>query len=107
MLAAAGLLDGRRANSHWLALDQLPAYGALPTADRVVVDGKYVTAAGVSAGIDMALTLAGRIVGDATAQAIQLGIEYDPQPPYRAGSPGTAPAPIVAALRANPDAVLR
>ncbi|MFG2109904.1 DJ-1/PfpI family protein [Micromonospora chersina] len=106
LLAAAGLLDGRQATSHWLALDQLPAFGAVPAEERVVVDGKYVTAAGVSAGVDMALTLAGRIAGDAVAQAIQLGIEYDPQPPYAAGSPRTAPEPLVAALRANPDRVL-
>ena len=107
LLAAAGLLDGRQATSHWLALDQLPAFGAQPTGERVVFDGKYVTAAGVSSGIDMALTLAGRIAGDGVAQTLQLGIEYDPQPPYDAGSPDKAPAPIVAALRANPDAVLR
>ncbi|MFE9694494.1 DJ-1/PfpI family protein [Micromonospora sp. NPDC005806] len=106
LLAAAGLLAGRRATSHWLALDQLPAFGARPTAERVVVDGKYVTAAGVSSGIDMALTLAGRIAGDGVAQALQLGIEYDPRPPYSAGSPQTAPAPLVAALRANPERVL-
>ncbi|WP_433287444.1 DJ-1/PfpI family protein [Micromonospora sp. CA-244673] len=106
LLAAAGLLDGRQATSHWLALDQLPAFGAVPAEERVVVDGKYVTAAGVSAGVDMALTLAGRIAGDAVAQAIQLGIEYDPRPPYPAGSPRTAPAPLVAALRANPGRVL-
>lgn len=106
LLAAAGLLDGRRATSHWLALDQLPAFGARPTGERVVFDGKYVTAAGVSAGIDMALALAGRIAGGGIAQAIQLGIEYDPQPPYGAGSPATAPVPVVAALRANPSLVL-
>jgi putative intracellular protease/amidase len=106
LLAAAGLLDGRQATSHWLALDQLPAFGAVPAEERVVVDGKYVTAAGVSAGVDMALTLAGRIAGDAVAQAIQLGIEYDPRPPYPAGSPRTAPEPLVAALRANPHRVL-
>ncbi|MEU9740304.1 DJ-1/PfpI family protein [Micromonospora chersina] len=106
LLAAAGLLDGRQATSHWLALDQLPAFGAVPAEERVVVDGKYVTAAGVSAGVDMALTLTGRIAGDAVAQAIQLGIEYDPQPPYPAGSPRTAPEALVAALRANPHRVL-
>ncbi|TYB39626.1 DJ-1/PfpI family protein [Micromonospora sp. AP08] len=106
LLAAAGLLDGRQATSHWLALDQLPAFGAVPAEERVVVDGKYLTAAGVSAGVDMALTLAGRIAGDAVAQAIQLGIEYDPRPPYPAGSPRTAPEPLVAALRASPQRVL-
>ncbi|MEV1286155.1 DJ-1/PfpI family protein [Micromonospora sp. NPDC049679] len=106
ILAAAGLLTGRRAASHWLALDQLPTLGAMPTGDRVVFDGKYVTAAGVSSGVDMALALTGRIAGDAMAQTIQLGIEYDPQPPYDAGSPDKAPRDIVAALRANPDLVL-
>ncbi|MFG2287332.1 DJ-1/PfpI family protein [Streptomyces sp. NPDC048595] len=99
ILGAAGLLKGRRATSHWLALDQLPALGAEPTGERVVFDGKYVTAAGVSSGIDMGLALSGRIAGDLTAQAIQLGIEYDPQPPYDAGAPDKAPAEVVALLR--------
>jgi putative intracellular protease/amidase len=99
ILAAAGLLRGREATSHWLALDQLAELGATPVQQRVVFAGKYVTAAGVSAGIDMALALAGQIAGPETAQAIQLGIEYDPQPPYDAGAPGKAPAAITAALR--------
>jgi transcriptional regulator GlxA family with amidase domain len=106
ILAAAGLLDGRRATSHWLALDQLAELGVTPVAERVVFDGKYVTAAGVSSGIDMALALAGRIAGDEAAQAIQLGIEYDPQPPYDAGSPDRAPAQIVASLRARSRFIL-
>jgi putative intracellular protease/amidase len=106
ILAAAGLLKGRRATSYWMALDQLGPYGATPVAERVVFDGKYVTAAGVSSGIDMALTLAGRIAGDQTAQAIQLGIEYDPQPPYDAGSPDRAPAAIVDALRSRSRFIL-
>ncbi|MEU2878507.1 DJ-1/PfpI family protein [Streptomyces sp. NPDC007070] len=101
LLGAAGLLQGRRATSHWLALDQLPALGAEPTGERVVVDGKYVTGAGVSAGIDMALTLTGRIAGDDVARSVQLGTEYDPRPPYDAGSPDTAPAHLVDALRAR------
>lgn len=101
ILAAAGLLDGRRATSHWLALEELGRLGAQPTPERVVFDGKLVTAAGVSAGIDMALTLAARIAGDTVAQAIQLGIEYDPQPPFDAGSPHKAPAEIVALLRSR------
>lgn len=87
LLAAAGLLTGRRATSHWLALDQLAVFGAHPTAERVVIDGPYVTAAGVSAGIDMALTLAGRIAGDTVAQAIQLGLEYAPEPPTTPADP--------------------
>ncbi|MEU6528844.1 DJ-1/PfpI family protein [Streptomyces sp. NPDC046928] len=101
LLAAAGLLRDRRAASHWLTLDFLPQYGAEPTADRVVTDGKYVTAAGVSAGIDMALTLVGRIAGDEHAQAVQLLTEYDPQPPYDAGSPAKAPAHLVEEFRTD------
>src|SRR5262249_44239471 len=95
ILAGAGLLAGRPATTHWLAMDELAGLGAKPVSDRVVSDGKYVTAAGVSSGIDMALTLAGRLAGDAAAQAIQLMIEYDPQPPYDAGSADRAPAEIV------------
>ncbi|MCQ4084383.1 DJ-1/PfpI family protein [Streptomyces sp. RB6PN25] len=102
LLAAAGLLAGRRATTHWLAIEQLAPLGAHPVEDqRVVVDGKYVTAAGVSAGLDMALDLAGRIAGDPVAQAIQLGLEYDPRPPYQAGSPRTAPREIVDNLRSR------
>ena len=101
ILAAAGLLAGRRATSHWLALDELGRLGATPVSERVVFDGKYVTAAGVSSGIDMGLTLAGRIAGDRVAQSIQLMIEYDPQPPYDAGSADRAPADIVSRLRAR------
>jgi transcriptional regulator GlxA family with amidase domain len=100
ILAAAGLLAGRRATSHWTALERLGRLGAEPTTERVVFDGKLVTAAGVSAGIDMALALAARIAGEQVAQAIQLGIEYDPQPPFDAGSPAKAPAAIVEAVRA-------
>ena len=91
ILAAAGLLAGRRATTHWLAMDELADLGVTPVSDRVVSDGKYVTAAGVSSGIDMALTLAGRVVRRRAAQAIQLMIEYDPQPPYHGGLPGPRP----------------
>jgi transcriptional regulator GlxA family with amidase domain len=101
VLAAAGLLDGRRATTHWLAFDELRRLGVEPVDERVVFDGKLVTAAGVSAGIDMALALAARIAGDEVAQAIQLGIEYDPQPPFHAGSPHKAPAAIVELLRSR------
>jgi transcriptional regulator GlxA family with amidase domain len=101
VLAAAGILEGKRATGHWLALEQLRALGAEPVQERVVFDGKIVTAAGVSAGIDMALALAERIAGREVAQAIQLGIEYDPDPPLDAGSPGKAPPEIVAALRSR------
>jgi putative intracellular protease/amidase len=99
ILAAAGLLAGRRATSHWLALDRLEGLGVHPVSERVVIDGKYVTAAGVSAGIDMALDLSGRIAGATMAQAIQLMIEYDPQPPYTAGSPSSAPPDLVMSMR--------
>ncbi|MBW6437464.1 DJ-1/PfpI family protein [Actinoplanes hulinensis] len=106
ILAAAGLLDGRRATSHWLSLDGLAAFGAIPAEERVVRDGKYVTAAGVSAGIDMALTMVGEMAGATVAQAVQLGIEYDPHPPYRAGSPRTAPPEVVAVVRGVRDSIL-
>jgi transcriptional regulator GlxA family with amidase domain len=95
LLAAAGLLDGAPATTHWLARGLLAQLGARPVAERVVEHGKIVTAAGVSAGIDMALTLVRRINGDEVAQAVQLGIEYDPEPPLDAGSPEKAPEPVV------------
>jgi putative intracellular protease/amidase len=101
ILAAAGVLEGVRATSHWLALEKLAEMGAEAVSERVVFDGKIVTAAGVSAGIDMALTFAAELAGEQFAQAIQLGIEYDPQPPFDAGSPRTAPAEIVELLRAR------
>jgi putative intracellular protease/amidase len=101
VLAAAGLLAGRRATSHWLALDRLGRLGAEPVQERVVFDGKLATAAGVSAGLDMALALAARIAGQQVAEAIQLGIEYDPQPPFDAGSPLRAPAETVRLLRSR------
>ncbi|MFI5776899.1 DJ-1/PfpI family protein [Nocardia sp. NPDC051570] len=101
LLASAGLLHGRRATSHWLALDELAGLGAHSTSERVVIDGKYVTAAGVSSGIDMALRLTGIIAGDEQAMTIQLATEYDPQPPYDAGSPATAPAHLVEKGRAT------
>ncbi|MGW6645566.1 DJ-1/PfpI family protein [Streptomyces iakyrus] len=106
LLAAAGLLKGRRATSHWMALEELERHGAEPTGERVVIDGKYVTAAGVSAGIDMGLTLLGRIAGDDHAQMVQLATEYDPQPPYDAGSPEKAPAHLVELLRSHLDLTL-
>ena len=101
ILAAAGLLDGRQATTYWLAVNELASLGAKPVQARYVFDGKYATSAGVSAGIDMALALAARLVGDETAQAIQLGIEYSPNPPFDAGSPASAPPQIVAAQRAT------
>jgi transcriptional regulator GlxA family with amidase domain len=99
VLGAAGLLEGKRATGHWLYLEPLRGYGAEPTSERVVEDGKVITAAGVSAGIDMALHLVQREVGPEVAQAIQLGIEYDPQPPFDSGSPAKAPPEIVETVR--------
>jgi putative intracellular protease/amidase len=95
LLGAAGVLDGLKATSHWLVLERLREFGAEPTAERVVEQGKVITAAGVSSGIDMALRLAAHVAGEDVAQAIQLGIEYDPQPPFDAGSPAKAPQHVV------------
>lgn len=95
LLAAAGLLDGAPATTHWLARDRLAELGAKPVPDRVVEHGKIVTAAGVSSGIDMALHLVRKINGEQIAQAVQLGIEYDPQPPLDAGAPEKAPPEVV------------
>jgi transcriptional regulator GlxA family with amidase domain len=99
VLGAAGVLKGLRATCHWNSLERLREYGAEPTLDRVVFQGKVVTAAGVSSGIDMALALVARLQGDEVAQAIQLSIEYDPQPPFDAGSPRKAPPHIVEMVR--------
>jgi transcriptional regulator GlxA family with amidase domain len=94
-LAAAGILDGVDATTHWARAEQLERLGARYTEQRVVERGKVITAAGVSSGIDMALTLLDRMHGPDVAQLAQLGIEYDPQPPFDAGSPSKAPAEIV------------
>ncbi|MDQ3757098.1 MAG: DJ-1/PfpI family protein [Actinomycetota bacterium] len=99
LLGAAGLLDGLEATTHWGAYEELASYGARPTEQRVVRQGKIFTAAGVSSGIDLALTLAAELQGPEVAQAIQLGIEYDPQPPFDAGAPSKAPAEIVELVR--------
>ena len=99
VLAAAGILEGKRATSHWAYIDQLRQGGAEPVGERVVVDGKIVTAAGVSAGIDMALHLTGLEAGEDVARAIQLGIEYDPEPPFDAGSPEKADPQLVELVR--------
>ena len=100
VLGAAGILDGKRATSHWAYRDRLAEYGATPVAERVVEDGKVITAAGVSAGIDMGLTLAARLANEHVARAIQLGIEYDPDPPFDSGSPERAAPEIVDLVRA-------
>jgi transcriptional regulator GlxA family with amidase domain len=99
VLGAAGILDGLEATTHWMALDRLAELGATPVSRRVVEQGKVITAAGVSSGIDMALTLVHRIGGPELAQAIQLGIEYDPEPPFDCGSTAKAPPEIVDMVR--------
>jgi putative intracellular protease/amidase len=99
VLAAAGLLDGLEATTHWMAMEMLPEYGAVPVARRVVEQGRLITAAGVSSGIDMALMLAARIAGDDVAKAIQLGIEYDPEPPFESGSLAKAHPAVVELVR--------
>lgn len=104
VLAAAGLLDGRRATTHWASHDFLARLGAVPVQARVVTDGKFTSGGGVTAGIDMALTIAAELVGRAQAEAIQLNLEYAPEPPFDAGDPATAGSEIVAAVRATGNA---
>jgi putative intracellular protease/amidase len=99
LLAAAGIIEGLDATTHWAVRDVLDHLGAHYVEDRVVEHGKILMAAGVSAGIDMALTLAARIAGDEIAQTIQLYIEYDPQPPFDSGSPSKAPASVLERAR--------
>ena len=99
VLGAAGLLEGKRATTHWAYRDSLAEFGAEAVAERVVVDGKVMTAAGVSSGIDMALTLVARLFDENVAKAIQLGIEYDPDPPFDSGSPEKAAPELVELIR--------
>lgn len=99
ILGAAGLLKGRKATSHWMVVDQLALLGAIPVNDRTVIDGNLVTGAGVTSGIDFGLTLAARIFGDEVAKCLQLGLEYDPAPPFESGSVRSASNETVATLR--------
>jgi cyclohexyl-isocyanide hydratase len=103
VLGAAGLLRGRRAATHWMSRDLLPAFGAEPVAERVVVDGNLFTGGGVTAGIDVALRVAAEIAGPATAEAVQLAIEYDPAPPFSSGPPETADPAILADVLARAE----
>ena len=99
VLGAAGLIAGKRATTHWASHDLLAAFGAIPTEGRVVRDGALMTGGGVTAGIDFALTLVAALAGVETAQKIQLALEYAPEPPFDAGTPSSAPAEVVAAMR--------
>jgi transcriptional regulator GlxA family with amidase domain len=100
LLGAAGLLDGLQATTYWNDMPMLRGYGAVPTERRVVEQGKIITAAGVSSGIDMALTLVARMTNDEVAKAIQLGIEYDPDPPFDSGSTRTASPETIELVKA-------
>lgn len=99
VLGAAGLLKGKRATTHWTALDMLTAFGATPVAERTVIDGNLITGGGVTAGIDFALRVVAETAGEEVAKTIQLSIEYDPQPPFDAGSPASAGEAIIARQR--------
>jgi cyclohexyl-isocyanide hydratase len=101
VLGAAGLLQGYRATTHWTAMDHLAPFGATPTKTRVCVDRNRITGGGVTAGIDFALTLVSIMVDRESAEAIQLRLEYNPAPPFNAGSPDTAPAEILALMKAR------
>jgi len=99
VLGAAGLLQGRRATTHWMSREMLSAFGATPVAERVVIDGNVITGGGVTAGIDFALVVAAQAFGDDVAKSIQLNIEYDPHPPFDAGAPERAGPALVEKLR--------
>lgn len=99
ILGSAGILSGVKATTHWAALDRLKTWGADPIQERIVESGKIITAAGVSAGLDMALRLTAKIAGERIAQTLQLGIEYDPEPPYDTGSPQKADPELLESLR--------
>jgi cyclohexyl-isocyanide hydratase len=101
LLGAAGLLEGYAATTHWAFVELLPMFGARPAAGRVVVDRNRITAGGVTAGIDFGLRVIAEVAGEDRAQAIQLGLEYDPAPPFRCGHPSVATAALVAQVRAQ------
>ncbi|WP_043203722.1 DJ-1/PfpI family protein [Paraburkholderia acidipaludis] len=98
LCGAAGLLQGKRATTHWTAMNVLPLYGAIPTDERVVIDGRFVSAGGVTSGIDGSLIVVSLLRGETVAQELQLYMAYDPKPPFNAGSPATAPESILAAV---------
>jgi cyclohexyl-isocyanide hydratase len=101
VLGAAGLLKGKRATSHWAAIEHLKPLGAIPVSEKVVMDGNIITGAGVTSGIDFALSVAAHLEGEEVARQIQLQIEYDPAPPFDAGSPAKAPAATLALIKSR------
>ncbi len=105
ILGAAGLLKGRRATTHWNSFHLLPQFGAIPVNERVVVDGNFVFASGVSSGIDGALRVAALLRGDEAAQVLQLSMQYAPEPPFRSGTPATAPDAVLASARQSMQAI--
>jgi putative intracellular protease/amidase len=107
ILAAAGILEGLPATTHWASMDRLRDLGAVPTGDRIVRQGKVLTSAGVSAGIDMGIVLAQLLTDEETAQCIQLGMEYDPRPPFDCGTPDKAPARVLERVRRGLEAERR
>lgn len=107
VLGAAGLLEGYEAATHWAFMELLPMFGAKPVRRRVVVDRNRITGGGVTAGIDFGLRLAAEMAGEPVAKAIQLGLEYDPEPPFRSGHPSVAEPEIVAMVRARFDPLAR
>jgi len=107
LLAAAGLLQGRRATCHWLSIDQLELFGVQPVPERVVVDGDRITGAGVTSGLDFAFTVLATLRGDEAAKALQLMLEYDPAPPFQSGHPRVASAEMVEKVRAMAQEMIR
>jgi cyclohexyl-isocyanide hydratase len=105
LCGAAGLLEGKRATTHWTAMGVLPLYGAIPTDERVVIDGQFVSAGGVTSGIDGSLIVVSLLRGETVAQELQLYMAYDPKPPFNAGSPATAPESILAAVTERAKAI--